>query len=111
MMILGAFVSRSLRRRRRRSAAALTALTTGDYGRVTRFRGKFDKLPASKPTLWETRMIPVDDEAKGWVGIFVRLTNSTPLTPGYHPRTEESAVVSLLQARRWCPSRKRRIVM
>jgi hypothetical protein len=63
-MILGAFVSRSVRRRRRRSGAALTALTTGDYGRVTGFRGKFD-------------------EAKGWVGVFVRLTNSTPLTPGH----------------------------
>jgi hypothetical protein len=94
-MILGAFVSRSVRRRRQHSAAALTALTTGDYGRVTGLRGKFDKLPASKPVLWETRMIPVDDEAKGWVGIFVRLTNITPLTPDHHPRTEVSAVVSL----------------
>jgi hypothetical protein len=72
-MILGAFVSRSVRRRRQRSAAALTALTTGDYGRTTGLRGKFEKLPASKPVVWETRITPMDDEAKGWAGIFVRL--------------------------------------
>jgi len=96
-MILGAFVSRSVRRRRLRNAAALTALTTGDYGRATGgLRGKFDKLPASKPVVWETRITPMDDEAKGWAGIFVRLLSSpTPLTIDYQPHTEVATVASL----------------
>jgi hypothetical protein len=78
-MILGAFVSRGIRRRRLRNAAALTTLTTGDYGRAIGPRGKFDKLPASKPVVWETRITPMDDETKGWAGIFVRLLSSPTL--------------------------------
>jgi hypothetical protein len=96
LMILGAFVSRSVRRRRQRGAAALTALTTGNYGRATGLRGKFDSRPASKPVLWETRITPVDDEAKGWAGIFVsllipNLVNSSIIIP----HAEMFAMVSL----------------
>jgi hypothetical protein len=88
-MILGAFVTRTVRRRRQRNAAALTALTTGDYGRTTVPRGKFDKLPASKPVVWETRVTSMDDEAKGWASIFVSLlSHPSPLALDYQPHTE-----------------------
>src|SRR5579863_5961611 len=73
LLVLGAFVSRTIRLRRLRNATVLAALTTGAYGPSTGLRGKFDRLPASKPVLWESHIAPVNDEdAKGWADIFVR---------------------------------------
>lgn len=72
LLVLAAFVSRTVRRRRRRNATVLAALTTGAYRPSNGLRGKFDRLPASKPVLWESHVAPVNEDSKGWADIFVR---------------------------------------
>jgi len=57
VIVLSGFVFRSVRRRRLRNAAH-SALTSGAHG------------SAQKPAMWEAYIETVDDEEKGWTGIW-----------------------------------------
>ena len=61
MTILGALITRSVRRRRLRNAA----LASGTY--------EYEPNGAeSKPVLWETLITSASDGEKGWPGLLVR---------------------------------------
>jgi len=114
LLVLAAFISRTVQRRRRRNATVLAGLTTGAYGPSTGLRGKFDRLSASKPVLWESHIAPVNEDAKGWADIFVRAPHSNLPTSSrlvYLRAEGVSFLVSLWRVQRWCLSKRRRWMM